>query len=106
MGFLFVAVGWVITSDKARGYLRSSSFIRNVSLSVITILMVFHTIILFDAVFESERIHEQIKSIVGADYYKINFVLAVCSAIVDGVFFFLLWVLVAMQSDILEDGVD
>ena len=99
IGFLIIAIGWVISSDKARLFWSSSEKARYVCLNAVTVLMVFHCFILFDAAFESERILANIQGeIPGAQYFAINRLLAFASSIVDGVLFILLWLLIANQT--------
>ena len=97
MGFLILAIGWIISSEKAREFFSNSNSSRRVCLNSIAILMVFHSIILFDMVYESERVLSNI-DIPGAQYFVISMNHAISSVIVDGVFFVLLWTLIEQQA--------
>lgn len=98
MGFLMLAIGWVVTSDKARAYWRNSSIIRNISLCTVVIIMVFHFTILKDISAESQRILELMKPpSFGSSYYLINERMVEGSMLVNGCFFVLLWFLIALQ---------
>ena len=99
MGFLMLAIGWVVTSDKARNYWRSSNVARNVSLSAALIIMIFHITILYDIAYESEKLQALSQNLpVGASYYIITERMVLGSSIVNGSFFVLLWGLILLQT--------
>lgn len=99
MGFLLLAIGWNISSEKARELFSNSGASRLTCLNTIVILMVFHGIILFDMVYESERILSNFNmDVPGVNYFVISVNHAISSTIVDSAFFVLLWVLIEQQT--------
>ncbi|TQV77220.1 hypothetical protein FLL45_04545 [Aliikangiella marina] len=100
MGFLMLAIGWVVTSDKARNYWQNSHLVRNISLLAVLTIMIFHITILYDISRESGRLMSlfgEEHELVGLSYYNVNARMVLGSAMVNGSFFLLLWALITLQ---------
>lgn len=62
LGMFLVAIGWVVTSDKARTFLEGQRFVRLVCISAAFSILVIHICVLFGSYDKSERLYIHIKN--------------------------------------------
>lgn len=99
LGFILLAIGWIITSEKARTFLSSDKTVKLVSISVIAVIALIHTIVSLAIWEESDQIFEQLKMLMYMnekyyDLYKLELCHVILNLIMNLLAFALLIVLI------------
>lgn len=93
MGFLIIAIGWLITHKDARQFIEANCRVKQALVATVSASAVLHGFVLYDAHCESTILVESLTRNAGVDYFRIELQLFIGSALVNGVFFLCLWVL-------------